>query len=115
MEPASSDPYQTPKEPGLPPERPPHKLGNGLLRAFFGFGCVGYLLGEFVTFAPGGGTYWFITTAILSAIGCFIPRMSYRLAAVLFLVLSLLGARDEHLRGVRSRAAREHARELAPR
>ena len=115
MEPDSSDPYQTPKEPGLPPEPSPEKPGGWMLRAAFWFGCFGYLLGAAITFVPGGGTYWFIMTAILTAIGCFVPRASYRLAAVLFVVLSLLGARDEHLRGVRLREAREHARELAPR
>ena len=86
---------------------------RGLLRSLFWFGCIGFALGQVVTFAPGSGTPWFIATAILAAAGLLVQSLPYRLAAVIVATLSILSARQEYESGIRYQKAREHSRQLA--
>ena len=119
MEPASTNPYQPPRDPAAEShtqgEAKRLSPGTVLLHAAFGAGCLGYLLGSVITFAPGSGLFWFVTTAILAAAGCLVPRKAYQWAAVIVIVLSLRTAWHEHQNGVRWREKHEHLRGSAPR
>ena len=69
MEPASTDPYQTPKEPGLPPEPPPSGKPGGRIPLGVSLGLLA--LGGFSSPSLGFGVIalTFATAGILMASG----------------------------------------------
>ena len=66
------------------------------------------VLGFIMTFVPGAERGWFLTVAVLSVAGLFIPKTPYRVAAALLLLLALVQAYIGHQRGV------EHRQQLSP-
>lgn len=60
-------------------------------------------LGSIITFVPGAEFGWFLVVAGLALAGLFIPRVAYRISAVVLLILALVLAFDGHRRGVEYR------------
>jgi len=91
----------------MPNENPLHrKLSATLIfisRQIFWFGVAGFVLGEIITFVPGGEQEWFTIAAILVAFGFLVPKRLYRIAALIFLVLSILAAIEGHKQGIKYR------------
>ena len=73
---------------------------RGLLRFSFTAGVVLGLLGSVISFAPGAEVWWFLTVAVLSVSGFFIPKLMFRIAAALMLVIALAAAIDGCRRGI---------------
>jgi energy-coupling factor transporter transmembrane protein EcfT len=64
-----------------------------------------FVLGFLITFYPGAEQWWFMTTAALFLLVFLVSRGSgYRIAAVVFIFVSLLFAFQGYLRGVRYQA-----------
>jgi hypothetical protein len=61
------------------------------------------VLGFIMTFVPGAERGWFLFVAVLSMAGLFIPKIPYRVAAELLLLLALAQAYIGHQRGVEYR------------
>ena len=72
----------------------------GVSYALFWFGVLWFGLGNVITFVPGAEREWFIAVAGLVAFGLIVPRCSYRIAAALLLLLSVLAAFAGHKRGI---------------
>jgi hypothetical protein len=81
--------------------------------------CLGvgwFLLGVFITIAPGGEQYWFTIAGILLLPGLFLPRWSYRIAAVVLLGLCIFAAIGGHERAelYRNRPEQRKSAEARP-
>ncbi len=61
------------------------------------------VLGYIITFVPGAECAWFSIVAALSLFGLFIPKIFYRGAATLLLILSIMAAFHGHQRGIEYR------------
>jgi hypothetical protein len=61
------------------------------------------LLAYVITFYPGAECGWFLIVTALSVAGLFIPRVAYRVAAALLLILALTSAYSGHRHGVEYR------------
>jgi hypothetical protein len=61
------------------------------------------VLGCIITFVPGAECQWFSIVAALSLFGLFIPKIFYRSAATLLLILSIIAAVHGYQRGVEYR------------
>ena len=59
------------------------------------------LLGCIITFFPGAECAWFSVVAVLSLFGLFIPKIFYRGAATLLLILSIIAAVHGYRRGMK--------------
>jgi hypothetical protein len=59
------------------------------------------ILGCIITFFPGAECAWFSVVAILSIFGLFIPKIFYRSAAALLLILSIIVAVHGYWRGMK--------------
>jgi hypothetical protein len=57
------------------------------------------VLGCIITFVPGSEYPWFLVVAALSIFGLFIPKIFYRGAATLLLILSIIAAVHGYRRG----------------
>jgi hypothetical protein len=57
------------------------------------------VLGCIITFFPGAECLWFSVVATLSLFGLFIPKISYRTAATVLLILSIIAAVHGYWRG----------------
>jgi uncharacterized protein YqgC (DUF456 family) len=68
------------------------------------------VLGCIITFFPGAECLWFTIVAALSLFGLFIPKIFYRGAATLLLILSIIAAVHGYWRGMKyfARAATHH-------
>ena len=83
-------------------------------RALFWFGVLWFILGTFITFVPGGEQDWFTIAGVLTAFGFFIPQRRYRIAALVFVALSIFAAFDGHRQGIEYRQHLEHRRAATP-
>lgn len=61
------------------------------------------VLGTVITFYPGAECGWFLTVAVLSVSGWFIPKPAYRVAAAVLLILALTAAYQGHRHGLEYR------------
>jgi hypothetical protein len=59
------------------------------------------VLGCIITFFPGAECAWFSVVAVLSLFGLFIPKIFYRSAATLLLILSIIAAVHGYQRGMK--------------
>lgn len=69
-------------------------------RAFFWIGVCGLLTGMGMSALPGFVRNWMLGCAILVAFGVFVPRIAYRVAAVILVLFSLYAAFDSHQRAL---------------
>jgi hypothetical protein len=56
-----------------------------------------------MTFVPAAECQWFTIVAVLSLSGLLIPKIFYRLAAIILLIASTMAAMHGHQRGVEYR------------
>jgi hydrogenase/urease accessory protein HupE len=89
---------------------PPRKL---LYFPFWAAAVLG-IIGCVTTFVPGAEACWFLVVAILALAGLFIPKVCYRVAAVVLLALSLLAIFHGYGRGTEYRQWRSTHRSHAP-
>jgi membrane protein implicated in regulation of membrane protease activity len=68
-------------------------------RALFWLGVLWFALGVLIDFVPGGEQSWFTIAAFITPFGFLVPRQSYRLAALAFVILSAFAAFRGHQRG----------------
>ncbi len=71
--------------------RPPLRPAQRWLRFGFWFGVGWFLLGQVIDFGPGGTAVkgYFIWCASFLLLGLGVPRWSYRIAALLLIVVCL--------------------------
>lgn len=91
-------------------KHPVHPVG-ALLRLGFWFGVFWLVLGSFITFIPGGEKDWFIFLAAFLAVGVFIPRWYYRVAAIVLVAVCMVGAISGHRHGLEYR---RHLQQRSP-
>jgi len=79
------------------------KTAHKLLCIPFWLAVLLAVLGCIITFVPGAECSWFITVAALSLSGLFIPKIFYRLAATILLIVSIEAVMHGHQRGMKYR------------
>jgi hypothetical protein len=67
-----------------------------LLRIAFWLAVLGALLGYVITFVPGAESGWYALVAVLALGGIFVPKRSYRIAAVLLFTVALVAVYEGH-------------------
>jgi len=85
-----------------------------LSRIAFWLAVLFAVMGYVITFIPGAESGWFALVAVLATGGFFIPRTSYRVAAVLLFAVALVVVYDGYQHGLRYRewlADRQRARQ----
>ena len=83
-------------------------------RAFFWLGVLWFVLGVLIDFVPGGEQSWFTIAAVLTPFGFFVPQRRYRIAALVFVVLSTFAAFNGHKRGIEYHQFLERRRAATP-
>jgi hypothetical protein len=69
----------------------------------FWLAVVMAVLGSIITFVPGAEGFWFVIVAALSFFGLLIPKIFYRGAATLLLILSIIAADHGYQRAIKYR------------
>ncbi len=101
----------TPDTPSASAGRP--WILSGIALNLFRVGVVHFFLGLLISFVPGSEKPWFIVTSVLVSFGLVGPWRPYRIAAIVFLVLSIIGVMNGHKRGIEYRNRMENYRPVA--